>query len=633
MRGRTVATLLSMTVMALSGGLHAEVAAEGVDVWMTTADGSQRLKSQPSVRFAPDPGVAGMTVTIDDETAYQTIDGFGASLTDTSAALIWKLKPAQRNELLRRLFDPQSGIGLSFLRQPMGASDFSTVGNYSYDDMPPGETDPELRHFTIAHDLEYIVPELKQIRAINPKLKLMANPWSPPGWMKTTGSMIGGNLRSEARAAWAAYFVKFVKAYEAEGVPIDYLSLQNEPLNVPLDYPGMGMDASTQADLLANHLGPALARARITARVLGWDHNWTNSYPYEVLEREDAYPYAAGTAWHCYGGKVESQGELQRVFPQKDHWQTECSGFSGGSFARDLHDDVATLIIGVTRNWGRSSVRWNLVLDEKGGPRNGGCPNCTALVTIDSHTGAVRYNVDYYGFGHASRFVVPGATRIESNTFDGSIETVAFANPDGSNVLVAFNAASAPSGFRVSWRGQSFRYTLPAGAAATFRWKGRRPKTHLPLPAPVPLEGTNLAARKPATASSAERAETDPSLAVDGNTFTRWSSAFSDPQWITVDLGEAKAIGRVRLNWESACAREYQIQVSNDGADWTTVADVRDGHAGVDERRVAAQGRYVRVYGTARATEYGYSLWEMEVYGTSAASVSEAVAAVKLETK
>jgi glucosylceramidase len=616
LHGALVLCLLAPAVVGATGGEEAPVS-----VWVTTADGAKKLKEEKRLVFTSPAKTVGPVVHVDDAVTYQTIDGFGASLTDSSAFLIWKLGEQEREALMQTLFDAERGIGLSFLRQPMAATDFSTIGNYSYDDPPDGKPDPELAHFTIAHDRKYILPELRQARSINPNLKIMASPWSPPAWMKTSGSMIGGTLLPTAREAWARYFVKFVEAYREQGVTIDYLSLQNEPLNVPEGYPGMGMDAATQVDLLVNHLAPALERAAIKVPILGWDHNWTNPYPYDVLKNKDAYARTAGTAWHCYGGNVDSQTELRRLFPDRDHWQTECSGFAGKDFAAELRHIVQTLVIGVTRHWGRSSVRWNLALDEKLGPQNGGCPNCTALVTIDGK-GDVTYNVDYYALGHASKFVPPGAVRIESNTFPGGIENAAFLNPDGTRVVIAFNAAKDKQDFTVSWSGRSFSYRLPPGAAATFRWQGGPPPPARPAAVTV-ASAANLAARKPARASSAQRPDTDATLAVDGNGLTRWSSGFSDPQWLVVDLEAPTAISRVRLAWEAARARAYQVQVSNDGQEWGTVAAVANGDGGVDDHKVSAVARYVRVYGTARTTEYGYSLWEMEVYGPPAPTAAE----------
>ena len=601
-------------------------AGETVGVWMTTADQSQLLQPQANLTFATDSGSNPVTVDVNPAISYQQIDGFGASLTDSSASLICgKLTAAQRDTLLNNLFSPTSGIGISFLRQPMGASDFSSIGNYSYDDMPAGQTDPNLTNFNITHDLQCIIPLLKQIKTINPALKLMANPWSPPGWMKTSGSMIGGNLQSQFRTAWANYFVKFIQAYAAQGLPIDYISMQNEPLYIPPGYPGMGISAAEQATLLGSYIGPAFAQAGISSKILVWDHNWTNQYPYDVLNNAAANSYAAGTAFHWYGGSVTSQTDLHNTYPTKGIWFTEGSGFTNTSFAQYLKDIDQLLIIANMRNWGQSTVRWNLALDQNLGPMNGGCPNCTATVTINNTTGAITYNAEYYALAQASKFVVPGAYRIDSNNFTGGIENVAFRNPDGSIVVVAFNAASASSTFKIRWNGQSVSYTLPAGAVATFKWSagavvtatpGQPTATRTITPTAGACGATNIAPGKTATASSVTGGDTA-AMAVDGNaTGTRWESAQGvDPQWLQIDLGSVQSICRVKLTWEAAYGKFYQIQLSSDATNWTTIYSTTTSDGGVDDLTgLSGSGRYIRMNGTARATQWGYSLWEMEVY-------------------
>ena len=616
-------------------------AGETVGVWMTTTDQSQLLQPQANLTFAPDSGSNPTTVDVDMGITYQQIDGFGASLTDSSAYLICnKLTVAQRDTLLNNLFSPTTGIGISFLRQPMGASDFSSIGNYSYDDMPAGQTDPNLTNFNITHDLQCIIPLLKQIKTINPALKLMANPWSPPGWMKTSGSMIGGNLQTQFRTAWANYFVKFIQAYAAQGLTIDYISMQNEPLYVPPGYPGMGIGSAEQATLLGSYMGPAFAQAGITAKIMVWDHNWTNQYPYDVLNNAVANAYAAGTGFHWYGGSVTSQTDLHNTFPTKDIWFTEGSGFTNTTFAQSLKDIDQLLIIANMRNWGKSTVRWNLALDENLGPMNGGCPNCTATITINSTSGAITYNVEYYALAQASKFVVPGAYRIDSNNFAGGIENVAFRNPDGSVVVVAFNAASASSTFKIRWNGQAVSYTLPAGAVATFKWNAGPIVTITPggptaTRTPTATPSSNLALNKPVTCSSVQDASSPCASAVDGSPSTRWSSAQGlDPQWIQVDLGASQNVGRVLLNWEAAYGKSYQIQTSNDATTWTNIYSTTTGDGGIDDLTgLSGAGRYLRVNITARGTAWGDSLWELEVYApTGGATPTQTVGASPTRT-
>jgi len=431
------------------------------------------MASKPSVRFTRAHAPSSLTITVNGAQKYQTIDGFGASLTDSSAWLLYtKLTPEQRKQTMHDLFDIKTGIGLGFVREPMGASDLA-LNDYSYDDLPKGQTDPELKHFSIAHDDAYILPSLREAIAINPQLKVIATPWSPPGWMKTSDAMIGGSLKDSGYAPLATYFVKFIQAYEAAGVPIYGITMQNEALYVPKDYPGMDFPAEAQKRFLRDNLGPALAGANLHPKVMVYDHNWDKpEYPTTIFSDPTASKYAAGVAWHCYGGDVAAQSAVHDKFPDKDAWETECSG---GTWQKgNLLAVTAGLIIGSTRNWAKSVELWNMALDQNNGPNTGGCAICRGVVTVDtSKTPAtVTKTVDYYALGHASKFVHPGAVRVESNSFGNkSIEDVAFQNTDGSMALVVFNNAETPQTFAVSDSGAAFTYTLPAGSLATFTWK------------------------------------------------------------------------------------------------------------------------------------------------------------------
>ena len=442
----------------------------------TTGDQGMLLQAQPSVSFATGGNSSGPVITVDNTTQYQQMDGFGGSLTDSSAWLIWnKLSVGQQSTLMQELFSPGSGIGISFLRQPMGASDFSSSGNYSYDDLPPGQTDPNLTNFSITHDAPYIIPLVKQARAINPNIKVVALPWSPPAWMKSSGTMNGGNMNPAYFPSLAMYFVDFVQAYQQQGIPIYALSVQNEPLYSTTGYPSESLAASDESTFIASNLGPALSAAGLgNVKILAYEHNWDNTaYPETVLG-SPAAPFVAGSSFHCYAGDPSAQSIVETAFPAKDIWFTECSGITSSAFPGDLVWNAEHLLIGATRNWARSVSLWNLALDQNSGPKNGTCSNCRGVVTIDDSVSPanVTFNVEYYVLGHVGKFVLPGAHRIGSNTFGaGSIEDVAFQNPDGSIVLLVLNSASSAGTFTVSFTGQSFHYTLPAGALATFSWK------------------------------------------------------------------------------------------------------------------------------------------------------------------
>lgn len=448
-----------------------------VQVVETTGDRTNLLQPQPNVTFETGGSSTGPVIAVDDSVSYQQMDGFGASLTDSAAWVVSnKLSAAQQSSLWQSLFSPSAGIGISFLRQPMGATDFSASGNYSYDDLPAGQTDPNLANFSIAHDTAYITPLLAQALTVNPAMKIVAVPWSPPAWMKTSGTMSGGNMNATYFPSLAQYFVNFIEDYQKLGIPIYAVMPQNEPLNSTTSYPSEYLAATDEATFIGTNLGPAFNAAGLgSVKIIAYDHNWDNpAYPETVLADASASSYVAGSAFHCYAGDVSAQSTVKTAYPNKDIWFTECSGTVGSNFASDLVWNAENLLIGATRNWARSVSLWNLALDQNSGPQNGGCSNCRGVVTIDDSTSppTITNNVEYYVLGHLAKFVVPGAYRIDSNSFDqGSIEDVAFQNPDKSIVLLVLNSGSSTGSFTVSWSGQTFTYSLPAGAVATFLWK------------------------------------------------------------------------------------------------------------------------------------------------------------------
>ncbi|MFF5226371.1 RICIN domain-containing protein [Dactylosporangium sp. NPDC000521] len=437
------------------------LAATDAGVWLTTPDRANQLTKKADVAFGT--AGSGSTITVNPNTTYQSMVGFGASFTDSSANLIYN--SSARNSIMSALFNPSSGIGLSFLRQPLGASDFS-LNFYTYDD---GSADPSLSRFSIAHDQAYILPLLTQARSLNPQLSTMVVPWSAPAWMKTNNNLVGGSLSTSYEGTFADYLVKSVQAYQAAGVPVQYLSVQNEPQFSPPGYPGMLMSASQQAAII-NNLAPKLSSAGLGTKILAWDHNWDNtSFPQQVLAATGNN--TAGTAWHCYGGNPSGQSTVRSAYPNKDIFFTECSGTeSGNTFADSLLWQGRNLAIGATRNWAKTVTMWNMALNPSHGPVIGSCTNCMGVVTVNG--GSVTYNAEYYVLGHLAKFVKPGAVRIDSTNYgQGGIENVAFRNPDGSIVLVAVNSGGAQN-FQVSYGGASFGYNLPAGSMATFTWPG-----------------------------------------------------------------------------------------------------------------------------------------------------------------
>lgn len=379
------------------------------------------------------------TVVIDEEQTFQEMDGFGASFTDSAAYLIHQvLKTKQRSELMTRLFDPNVGIGLSVLRQPMGASDYAR-DFYSYNDMPEGQTDVELDQFSIAHDEEDIIPLLKEALRLNPDVKLMGSPWSPPGWMKTSGSMIGGELKPEYYSVYANYFVRYIQGYKAHGLPIYAITPQNEALYSPGHYPGMIMLPEAQGDFIKNHLKPQFVKNDIDTKILCYDHNWDKpDYPLTVFEQ--AGDAVDGVAWHWYGGKPSAQSEVFEAFPGKEVHFTEGSGGEWIPPFEQAFSNVMRTGIEILRNHSKSYVLWNMALDEKNGPTvpGFGKSTCRGIVTVNQQTKELTYTLDYYALAHFSKVIRPKAVRIASTSHE-SIRSVAFKNTDGSIAVVLFN--------------------------------------------------------------------------------------------------------------------------------------------------------------------------------------------------
>ncbi len=461
-------------------------AAGQVRIWTTreVGDGAEIAKDA-DVAFAPAGAGGPEAIDVDDTKTFQTVHGFGGAMTDSSAWMLQRLPCGERQKVMQRLFDPKSGIGLSVMRQPIGASDFTQNGPYSYDEPPGGGDDASLSHFSIAHDKKYILPIVREARRLNPALSIVASPWSPPAFMKTNRSMLNGGdsgkLRGDMYGPYAEYLVKFVQAYEAEGVKVDALTPQNEP-GQQTDYPGMDLNEPAEADLLAKELFPRLDKAKLGGlKVFGFDYNWATAFPDGLLADGRIKNRLHGIAFHCYGGSPTVMNAIHDG--GKETWVTECTSASGPA---QHHGRAIEQLIRSTRNSAGAFLTWNLVLGkfangEDGFPHTGhGCTNCIGAVTIEN--GKPHYTRDFSDLGQASKFVRPGAVRIQSNTFSdfrntsnasdkGGLEDVAFKNTDGSIVVVAFNSSDAPIAHQIRWRGQAITHTLAARSAATFVWK------------------------------------------------------------------------------------------------------------------------------------------------------------------
>ncbi|WP_369149581.1 lectin [Streptomyces sp. R44] len=471
--------------LVMTGPGVAEAAGERVDVWLTTtSDAGGRtvtrgLAPQTPIAFGPAGGSANRTITVDENTTYQQFEGGGASITDTTAHLLrgGAISAATRDEVMRKLFSPTDGIGLSFVRNPIGASDLSRPGNVSLDDTCCDLNDFGANGYDT--DVRLLTVQAKQL---NPALRLKAVPWSAPGWMKDNGRMDQmGWLKWEYYPLYAQYLVKYIQSYQAAGVTIDYLSVQNEPNccqagnPTAMNYPGMSWNPSGLAEFTKNHVYPAFRAAGITTKVLVHDWNYGDYADFGSGVLNDAGvrndPLFGGIAWHGYAGDPAVGSQVHDQYPTVKQFSTE---HSGGTWIGNQHNEDLKDIVGYARNWSGSLTKWSLALNQDMGPHNGGCGTCTGLITVQEggpRAGQVDYTIEYYTTGHLTRFVRPGAYRIAS-TADSTVQNVAWRNPDGSKALIAHNGGASAQSVRVDWGGQSFTYNLPARTTATFTWAG-----------------------------------------------------------------------------------------------------------------------------------------------------------------
>ncbi|HEU4697525.1 MAG TPA: glycoside hydrolase family 30 beta sandwich domain-containing protein [Sphingomicrobium sp.] len=468
---RLAAALLAGLFMA--GCAAARPNASVAGMWLSTADQARKLAPMPAPP-AQGRAAGNEAVRIDTSKRFQKMHGFGAAITDASAQLLSALPPMRRRAIMTELFSRRNnGLGLSFTRLTVGASDFST-SDYSYDDTPGNAPDPGLRHFSIARAKTYVLPRTREALAINPDLLVMISPWSAPAWMKTTRSLIKGQLVPEYYPAFADYLARTVEAFGREGVPVSMITIQNEPDFEPGDYPGMRVNSPDRAVIIGRYVGPTFRARGLKTQILDYDHNWDDpEMPLTVLNDPVARRYVSGVAWHCYEGDVPAQSPVHDAYPDKDAWLTECSGGEWSpKYAEVLAWMTDKLIIGAANNWARGTLLWNLALDPAHGPHTGGCADCRGVITIDPGTGAITRNVEYYVLGHASRFVVPGAYRVSTVKRGDDVEAAAFINPDGSRVAI-LHRTSGTGPVTIALDGERYAVALPVGAVATLRWSRR----------------------------------------------------------------------------------------------------------------------------------------------------------------
>ena len=438
-----------------------------VDWWLTTGDQSTLLQKQTGVLSFGVVANSHSNIDVDSATAFQTIDGFGYTLTGGSATLIHSLPSAERSALLTELFGhATNSIGVSYLRISIGASDLDATV-FSYDDMPAGQTDINLANFSLAPDKVHLVPLLKEILAINPGIKILATPWSPPAWMKTNNSPIGGSLLPQYYEVYAQYFVQYIQEMKKEGIVIDAITPQNEPLH-PGNNPSMLMLAEEQRDFIKNNLGPAFQAAAITTKIIVYDHNCDRpEYPLTILNDPAARAFVNGSAFHLYAGNISVLTQVRDAYPDKAVYFTEQWTSSTGDFGGDLKWHLKNVIIGSMRNWSRVALEWNLANDPGFNPHTeGGCTQCKGALTIGT---TITRNVAYYIIAHASKFVPAGSTRIASYG-TGNLQNVAFKTPDGKKVLIVENDGSTTETFNIRYKNKWITVSLPGGAVATYSW-------------------------------------------------------------------------------------------------------------------------------------------------------------------
>jgi len=436
-----------------------------VQIWLTKGDESIKLQQQTPVSFVNNSGDI-QNIEIDDTQKFQYIDGFGFTLTGGSVEVINRLSLQKRKALLQELFGhDQNSISISYLRLSIGASDLDSEV-FSYNDLPKGETDPSLSKFSLEKDRD-LIAMLKEILAINPKIKIIAAPWSPPVWMKDNGSSIGGSLTREYYDVYARYFVKYIQEMQKEGITIDAITPQNEPLH-PGNNPSLLMPSDQQRDFIKHSLGPVFKSERIKAKIVVYDHNCNKpEYAINILNDAEANQYIDGSAFHLYEGDISALSTVHNAFPNKNVYFTEQWTGAKGTFNEDLNWHTKNVIIGSMRNWSKTALEWNLANDPEFKPHTaGGCTECKGAITVSDKENFTR-NVAYYIIAHASKFVPANSQRIFSTQTD-NLSTVAFKTPAGKTVLIVQNSNSTDKTFNVKYNQKTATVTMPGISTATY---------------------------------------------------------------------------------------------------------------------------------------------------------------------
>ena len=460
-------TLLSL-IISCTSDQNGSGKGTQIESWLTKADQSVLLQKQAAILSFSDSVNSNSTISIDSSKFLQTVDGFGYTLTGGSATLINKLPAEQKKELLQELFGKnENSISISYLRISIGASDLS-ADVFSYNDIQAGQTDTSLKYFSLSKDTVDLVPLLKEILAIDPTIKIMGSPWSPPVWMKDNGNSKGGSLLPKYYSVYAQYFVKYVQVMMENGIRIDAITPQNEPQHGG-NNPSMVMSAEQQADFIKNNLGPAFKTAGIITKIIIWDHNCDNpNYPITILNDPAAKQYIDGSAFHLYNGDISALDTVHNLHPDKNLYFTEQWTGTKGSFDGDLKWHTRNVIIGSMRNWSKIALEWNLASDSSYNPHTpGGCTECKGALTIN---GDIKRNVGYYIVAHASKFVPPGSVVMASNIPENDLPNVSFITPGGKKVLIVLNDGATNKNFNIKYQNKIARVSLPANSVASYVW-------------------------------------------------------------------------------------------------------------------------------------------------------------------
>ena len=434
-------------------------------IWVTSAGQRMAPASSLTWRAAAAPA-ADTAVVLNPDKRFQEILGFGAAFTDSACYTLNQLPASARAQLFHQMFHP-SEMGLSVCRTCVGASDYATK-LYSYDD---GDPDPDLTRFSIDHDRQYILPILREARQVNPALFLFSSPWSPPGWMKANRSMLGGCMQRRYMAAYANYFLKFLQGYEAEGVPVQAVTVQNE-VDTDQDgrMPACAWPQEYEVDFVRQHLGPVFEQNGVRTKIWLLDHNynlWGRALA--ELETDGVRKYANAIAWHGYLGDPAWINRVREVYPDVEMYWTEGGpDYTDPNYGKDWSAWSVTFA-GILRNWCRSITAWNFALDEQGRP-NIGPFSCGGVVTVNSQTKAITYSGQFWALAHYSSFIRRGARRFDSQSAAKDLYHASFQNPDGQRVLVLTNAAPART-CEVQMGGAAASIHLEPDSVATLLWR------------------------------------------------------------------------------------------------------------------------------------------------------------------